>query len=190
MFYAGYVLFQVPSNLVLAKLGARIWLPCITAAWGVVATCCIFIKGVVAAAMPSMQYGPGRCQTAAARKGPRLSRVCSGFPCSCAGSCLRRPRGLLRRGASQLVTCMCLCAAPGPASFYALRLALGVAESGAFPAMWHLCGQVSQCGVTSIALSSGSTIQGRPHQLQCIGNNHHSSCEASAQVLWSKRACM
>jgi hypothetical protein len=30
----------------------------------------------------------------------------------------------------------------GPASFYALRLALGVAESGAFPAMWHVCGQV------------------------------------------------
>lgn len=31
----------------------------------------------------------------------------------------------------------------GPASFYALRLALGVAESGAFPAMWHVCGQVN-----------------------------------------------
>lgn len=33
--------------------------------------------------------------------------------------------------------------ATGPASFYVLRLALGVAEAGAFPAMWHVCGQVS-----------------------------------------------
>jgi fucose permease len=45
VFYAGYVLFQVPSNLILSRLGARTWLPLITAAWGLVATCCIFIKG-------------------------------------------------------------------------------------------------------------------------------------------------
>lgn len=45
VFYAGYVLFQVPSNLILSRLGARTWLPFITAAWGTVATCCIFIKG-------------------------------------------------------------------------------------------------------------------------------------------------
>jgi hypothetical protein len=45
VFYAGYVLFQIPSNLILSRLGARTWLPFITAAWGAVATCCIFIKG-------------------------------------------------------------------------------------------------------------------------------------------------
>jgi len=45
VFYAGYVLFQVPSNLILSRLGARTWLPFITAAWGCVATFCIFIRG-------------------------------------------------------------------------------------------------------------------------------------------------
>eukprot|EP00775_Hariotina_reticulata_P001122 gene1122-1457_t len=75
VFYAGYVAFQIPSNLMLNRVGAKIWLPIITAAWGAVATCCIFISS--------------------------------------------------------------------PASFYALRLALGITEAGAFPAMWHICGQQS-----------------------------------------------
>lgn len=44
-FYLSYVTCQVPSNLILSRLGARTWLPLITAAWGVVATCCIFISG-------------------------------------------------------------------------------------------------------------------------------------------------
>lgn len=78
VFYAGYVLFQIPSNLMLNRVGAKIWLPLITAAWGTVATCCIFISS--------------------------------------------------------------------PGSFYALRLALGVAEAGAFPGLWHVCGQVGDVG--------------------------------------------
>jgi ACS family tartrate transporter-like MFS transporter len=45
VFYAGYVVFQIPSNLMLARLGAKLWLPCITAAWGVVAMCGALIKG-------------------------------------------------------------------------------------------------------------------------------------------------
>jgi hypothetical protein len=53
VFYAGYVLFQVPSNLVLSRLGARTWLPFITAAWGTVATCCILIKGRRIALLPA-----------------------------------------------------------------------------------------------------------------------------------------
>ncbi|WIA13561.1 hypothetical protein OEZ85_007128 [Tetradesmus obliquus] len=74
VFYAGYVLFQIPSNLLLCRLGARLWLPLITAAFGMVAVCsALFIRG--------------------------------------------------------------------PASFYALRLALGITEAGVFPGMWHICGQ-------------------------------------------------
>lgn len=78
MFYFSYVFCQIPSNLLLNRLGAKTWLPIITAAWGLVAVCCIFISG--------------------------------------------------------------------PASFYALRLALGAAEAGAFPGMWHVCGQVGVGG--------------------------------------------
>jgi len=33
LFFAGYVAFGVPSNLVLARLGARLWLPVIMVAW-------------------------------------------------------------------------------------------------------------------------------------------------------------
>jgi MFS transporter, ACS family, tartrate transporter len=33
LFFAGYVAFGVPSNLVLARLGARVWLPIIMVAW-------------------------------------------------------------------------------------------------------------------------------------------------------------
>jgi len=33
LFFAGYVAFGVPSNLVLARLGARLWLPIIMVAW-------------------------------------------------------------------------------------------------------------------------------------------------------------
>uniref|UniRef100_A0A383WNY5 Major facilitator superfamily (MFS) profile domain-containing protein n=1 Tax=Tetradesmus obliquus TaxID=3088 RepID=A0A383WNY5_TETOB len=74
VFYAGYVLFQIPSNLLLCRLGARLWLPLITAAFGMVAVCsALFIRG--------------------------------------------------------------------PASFYALRLALGITEAGVFPGIWHICGQ-------------------------------------------------
>lgn len=44
LFTLGYVVCQVPSNLVLSHVGARMWLPVITAAWGVVAACCVFIS--------------------------------------------------------------------------------------------------------------------------------------------------
>jgi ACS family tartrate transporter-like MFS transporter len=46
VFYAGYVLFQIPSNLLLSRLGAKLWLPLITAAFGAVAVCsALFING-------------------------------------------------------------------------------------------------------------------------------------------------
>ncbi|KAK9829015.1 hypothetical protein WJX72_003413 [[Myrmecia] bisecta] len=37
MFFVGYLLFQVPSNLVLVRIGARRWLAAIILAWGLVA---------------------------------------------------------------------------------------------------------------------------------------------------------
>jgi len=36
-FTVGYVLFQVPSNLVLTRLGGPTWLPIIALSWGAVA---------------------------------------------------------------------------------------------------------------------------------------------------------
>src|SRR5580692_4098001 len=37
IFFAGYFLFEVPSNLLLHKIGARIWIARILISWGIVA---------------------------------------------------------------------------------------------------------------------------------------------------------
>lgn len=38
MYFIGYVLFEIPANVVLKKTTPRIWLPTLTLVWGVVAT--------------------------------------------------------------------------------------------------------------------------------------------------------
>lgn len=36
IFFLGYFIFQVPSNLILNKIGARIWLPCMMITWSLI----------------------------------------------------------------------------------------------------------------------------------------------------------
>ena len=38
LFFVGYFVFEVPSNLALAKLGPRIWIARIMITWGVIST--------------------------------------------------------------------------------------------------------------------------------------------------------
>ncbi|EHR1858960.1 MFS transporter [Campylobacter coli] len=45
IFFVGYALFEVPSNLLLHKLGAKIWLSRIMITWGLVTMAMIFIQG-------------------------------------------------------------------------------------------------------------------------------------------------
>jgi ACS family tartrate transporter-like MFS transporter len=45
MFFIGYFLFEVPSNLVLAKVGARVWIARIMITWGIVSFCMAFVTG-------------------------------------------------------------------------------------------------------------------------------------------------
>ena len=45
LFFLGYLLFEVPSNLVLAKVGARRWIPRIMLTWGVVSLLNAFVTG-------------------------------------------------------------------------------------------------------------------------------------------------
>jgi len=47
MFFAGYFFFQVPSNLILEKVGVRRWISWLMAAWGVISCLMIFIRGPV-----------------------------------------------------------------------------------------------------------------------------------------------
>ena len=44
IFFLGYVLFEVPSNIILHKVGARVWIARIMITWGVMASAMIFVK--------------------------------------------------------------------------------------------------------------------------------------------------
>jgi MFS transporter, ACS family, tartrate transporter len=46
VFFIGYVIFEVPSNLLLHKIGARIWIARILLSWGIVATLTGFVQSV------------------------------------------------------------------------------------------------------------------------------------------------
>ena len=45
LFFLGYVLCEVPSNLILAKVGARTWIARIMISWGVISACMAFVWG-------------------------------------------------------------------------------------------------------------------------------------------------
>jgi ACS family tartrate transporter-like MFS transporter len=45
LFFLGYVLLEVPSNLILAKVGARVWLARIMITWGLVSAATGFVSG-------------------------------------------------------------------------------------------------------------------------------------------------
>jgi ACS family tartrate transporter-like MFS transporter len=47
IFYIGYALFHVPANIVLHRIGARRWICCILAAWGLTSAACAFVTGPV-----------------------------------------------------------------------------------------------------------------------------------------------
>ncbi|GAB7353004.1 hypothetical protein MBLNU459_g3565t2 [Dothideomycetes sp. NU459] len=44
IFYAFYIASELPSNLVLKKISPRIWLPFLTAAWGIIGMCLGFVQ--------------------------------------------------------------------------------------------------------------------------------------------------
>jgi ACS family tartrate transporter-like MFS transporter len=45
VFFVGYLLFEVPSNLVLHKIGARIWIARVMISWGLVSAAMVFVQG-------------------------------------------------------------------------------------------------------------------------------------------------
>jgi MFS transporter, ACS family, tartrate transporter len=46
LFFIGYCLFEIPSNLILERVGARIWIARIMIVWGLVAMAFVFAQGV------------------------------------------------------------------------------------------------------------------------------------------------
>ena len=45
VFFIGYSLFEVPSNLILARVGARRWIARIMITWGIIAAGMMFVRG-------------------------------------------------------------------------------------------------------------------------------------------------
>jgi ACS family tartrate transporter-like MFS transporter len=45
VFFLGYVLFQVPANLFMMKIGARVWIAAVVVAWGIVSVGSAFVAG-------------------------------------------------------------------------------------------------------------------------------------------------
>lgn len=46
MFYLGYILFELPSNLLMKRIGARIWIARIMISWGLVSAATMFARDV------------------------------------------------------------------------------------------------------------------------------------------------
>lgn len=44
IFFLGYVIFEVPSNIVMHKVGARIWIARIMITWGLISAAMVFVK--------------------------------------------------------------------------------------------------------------------------------------------------
>jgi MFS family permease len=45
IFYIGYFLFEVPSNLIMRRTGARLWIGRIMISWGIISAAMMFIRG-------------------------------------------------------------------------------------------------------------------------------------------------
>ena len=44
IFFIGYLIFEVPSNMILRKVGARIWIARIMITWGIISACMLLVK--------------------------------------------------------------------------------------------------------------------------------------------------
>jgi ACS family tartrate transporter-like MFS transporter len=45
LFFPGYFLFEVPSNLILVRVGARVWIARIMVVWGIISASMMFVQG-------------------------------------------------------------------------------------------------------------------------------------------------
>src|SRR5262245_61375020 len=47
IFFIGYFLFEVPSNLIMERIGARIWIARILVTWGIISSSMMFVNGTL-----------------------------------------------------------------------------------------------------------------------------------------------
>jgi sugar phosphate permease len=130
IFFLGYALFEIPSNLILARAGARRWIARLAITWGLVASATMFVR------TPLQFYGLRVLLAFAAAAGASLAA------CGCVGAALlRNPYGrvaaiaLVEIGSRSYVPPF-LCLAPslmrGSAAAAAIALVNTVSSLGGF----------------------------------------------------------
>ena len=48
LFFIGYFIFEIPSNLIMERVGARVWMARILVTWGLISSAMMFVGGVAA----------------------------------------------------------------------------------------------------------------------------------------------
>ena len=76
IFFAGYFFFQVPSNLALARFGARRWIAVIMVVWGIISASMIFVGSPARLLPAALSAGRGRSRILS-RHDPLLAAVVS-----------------------------------------------------------------------------------------------------------------
>jgi ACS family tartrate transporter-like MFS transporter len=60
VFFLGYFLLEVPSNLILERVGARLWIARIMFTWGIISAACAFVTGPVSFIVVRFCWGSPR----------------------------------------------------------------------------------------------------------------------------------
>lgn len=78
LFFIGYFLFEIPSNLIMQKVGARVWIARIMITWGLFSMATAFVVG-------PKSFAAARFLLGLAEAGSRPASICisrTGFPAS------------------------------------------------------------------------------------------------------------
>ena len=60
LFFVGYITVQMPSNLLLLRVGARVWIARVVIAWGIVSMASAFVVGPLQLLCDAIAAGSGR----------------------------------------------------------------------------------------------------------------------------------
>ena len=69
LFFAFYALLEIPSNLILHKVGARFWIARIMITWGLLSAAMMFVQTALVPALPPQPRGQSFLHRRAARVG-------------------------------------------------------------------------------------------------------------------------
>ncbi len=103
VFFLGYFIFEVPSNLILHRVGARMWIARIMVTWSIISCLTMFTQGPVSFYVLRFLLGVAEagffpascciCRSGSRRASARRSSRCSWWPFPCRVPSAARCRG-------------------------------------------------------------------------------------------------